>query len=1174
MYIYELDAHNHPFRGDSRRMSADSSSFSSDDERSYATAAESAQRSNSGLGISSNSVGDSNDYMRSMISSQLAMSRTALGIQGHGRPGEGLPSTNTRVESREPGSNPDFRPPPVHRIPSMGVRQQQRISEEEEEAWDEVAAFLRAVTPPPTNYMSVPTEPYSPTISSGSIVRCKDKKGPLMRCLLFLRGGSKQKKPARKPSVRAPSPVARAASCKHKRPPQIKLPDTAVSGRTVDGHRHIAISIPIEHDHLGPEPRNRFSKASRRTRSLPFVKMSPGVNNDANVRPTSDFLNDSRMVTQLGPVSEERVSSSSKSLGRHNQRGQKEARKAGPVTRYTFGPAQEDVGDPDTGSMPPPDVPRHSSHRYDIPSFSRPRTPYTSDERRDIAYRKALAALSGSEAAARPMSGQSAHSFRSFTTASPASRVHYPTRKPSLYPGPSENRRPRTPNNPDQRGRTQHSRDSSRDQHTFQESIFSDCSILESMATVESAPEGEPGAIAGAAQARRLSATAEIVHVESPPATNPAEGQDQDSTESGESCDRESQKAGVQENKMNTGQERGGSSGPQSEVMSSWKSGIPAAAVLVNPEMKTVEAHVVTQRQRQQSVEVVLETPTEASWPNEMGENSGVVNDVGLRGSGDGPTKGTESRGEEKEPPSANNSFLKVPGEIKELKGKGKGKGKERLSGPLPSPKQLEEQRQEILLSRKQKIARLRKALEDPATQPEDLVWRRRLSDSSEGSSDESHPTEKAPGADKDMAVNVIAAASETGLSSTSLGKPAPFDLSAVMTVADVKPSSPLAVSPDLGITRQESLQPSVSSPATGPTVGSASPTPPYQSLKGVTPPDSPTSSSPVSSVKAQPPASPPRHPLHKSLDSFRQRSSSSGRQSPASSGRGSPIIQDDHRPTINTSKVKTSRSDLFERHEATREEQTRDLERRLKQLEKTRDHWMASMLPLLEDMSQSLTRLATGSEGQDEGKQEVDRSPEVHRLPRRPRTGDYHGHSDFAGDGDDDERRARSFSLGGERSKRSRRRARTSSAPRPQGAARLLGDWADFGTTPPVPALPLPFRSADGAEAEVGRREYLGRVAGRVDARLRSLSLGDKAARGLGSSSRYISPRGTRRDSYAAAAEEYNRLNPLEGMMRELHLGGSPYGMDIVDARDGGNENWGGERGPRAVVGFGAFST
>ncbi|KAK3991133.1 hypothetical protein QBC44DRAFT_323621 [Cladorrhinum sp. PSN332] len=95
--------------------------------------------------------------------------------------------------------------------------------------------FLRNTTPPPQNYMSFPDR-FEPTPTS--------KKRHHHFCWSFWkrskRGKNRQKKS----------------------PGLIKLPDSAVAGRTIGGHRHIAISIPIEYAHPGGLTRKPVSNNS------------------------------------------------------------------------------------------------------------------------------------------------------------------------------------------------------------------------------------------------------------------------------------------------------------------------------------------------------------------------------------------------------------------------------------------------------------------------------------------------------------------------------------------------------------------------------------------------------------------------------------------------------------------------------------------------------------------------------------------------------------------------------------------------------------------------------------------------------------------------------------------------------------------------------------------------
>ncbi|KAJ0123385.1 hypothetical protein J7T55_011850 [Diaporthe amygdali] len=1051
MYIYELDAHGHTAPAEDRRISL--SSLDSD-ENSFATAAES--RTNSGLGVANSGI------TRPMTTSQLTPA-TALSSNW---PGGILRRIDIRVESKElPEPRGDAVARPQSRPFPRGIPgERRRTSEGEDEAWGEMAAFLRNVTPPPTNFMSVPSEPYSPTtVSSRSSIRrrnIKKKKGTLRRCLSFLRGASRQKKVLRKPSVKpsvrpASPPITRSPARKYKkRPPRIKLPDSAISGRTVDGHRHIAISIPIEHAHLGPEPRLRFPRAERRTKSMPVVELNPAFYSDVNIRPMTAFVNEPHIGTQLGPVAEERESLSSRSWERSSQGGLDEARKVRLASRHTFGTVQEELSRPNTSSMSPPKTPRRISDE----SWS----PRTSDETRESMHRQALAALQRPKTAPRPISGQSGYSFRSFASASPASKVSYPMRKSSLHPQGPENRRSRARSDSDQRAQHEHSRDSSRDQYTLQESIFSEPSFLESYGTVASGSEVELGVIKEARRAKRFSGSAEIV--DTPPRT---------SLEAGEASGRENARAAAaKEKKRSSGQESKRSSGhskrssKRSSKGSSKRSSLPieeedeyeafakarnsTATLLFNPEVKKVDESITTQpRPRIKSVEIVVETPTDATFPREEVKSKDKESSAAREQSSEGLEQESTGKGKEKEQVLQESPMPEFPAE-KDPKGKGKEKAvspaleaakeddpksdaktqkEETAQSPLPSPKQRKERKKSTILTRSQRIAELKRALDMPGSEPKDLVWRR-LSVSSDGSS---NSTEKEVKSDpKDIYVHVPVVPENNPYSlKTTTGR---FGLSAVMTVADVKPSSPLMASPVLGIEKKNSLPLSISSPGTVATVVMTSPVPPFHGLGSVTPPDSPprsrSSSSPISSLETQTQATALKHPPLKRLGSLRRRPSIPGRQSPALSGRVSPSMQESTpRPKTagkgrlasrkdfdggrlspaspeqgeaSTSVLKMSRSEIFDRYEALREKQTRDMEKRLERLERNGEYWLTSMLPLLKDMSQTLGHLAMNKGKEDDRQAE---GPSV-KTARRPETS-YHTdgrQSRFGGRYDDEE--------------------------------------------------------------------------------------------------------------------------------------------------------------------------
>lgn len=79
------------------------------------------------------------------------------------------------------------------------------------------------------------------------------------------------------------------------RPRQIRLPDTAVSGTTIGGHRHIAITIPLEAFPLGEAPRSQYPVYSKRDSKALVPRQSLA----------KTVVNDKGVVTVLRTVDEE-----------------------------------------------------------------------------------------------------------------------------------------------------------------------------------------------------------------------------------------------------------------------------------------------------------------------------------------------------------------------------------------------------------------------------------------------------------------------------------------------------------------------------------------------------------------------------------------------------------------------------------------------------------------------------------------------------------------------------------------------------------------------------------------------------------------------------------------------------------------------------------------------------
>lgn len=86
-----------------------------------------------------------------------------------------------------------------------------------------------------------------------------------------------------------------------KSPQTIRLPDSAVSGTTIGGHRHIAISIPLDASPFGRTPRSQYPVYQQRNvRPL-----------SSQYGPTRAVLNDKGVVTVLRTVKEDRETSAS-----------------------------------------------------------------------------------------------------------------------------------------------------------------------------------------------------------------------------------------------------------------------------------------------------------------------------------------------------------------------------------------------------------------------------------------------------------------------------------------------------------------------------------------------------------------------------------------------------------------------------------------------------------------------------------------------------------------------------------------------------------------------------------------------------------------------------------------------------------------------------------------------
>jgi len=138
--------------------------------------------------------------------------------------------------------------------------------------------FLKKTPPPPTNYMSIPDDTSSSSRSEGD-------KWDKFKFRLFRHHRHRQR------------------TRRRRRPPVIKLPDSAVAATTIDGHRYIAISIPIEYSHLAPLPNNQYPV---------YDSIGAAFKREIDFRfPPWRNLSSNRIVTVLDPVTEDREPSTS-----------------------------------------------------------------------------------------------------------------------------------------------------------------------------------------------------------------------------------------------------------------------------------------------------------------------------------------------------------------------------------------------------------------------------------------------------------------------------------------------------------------------------------------------------------------------------------------------------------------------------------------------------------------------------------------------------------------------------------------------------------------------------------------------------------------------------------------------------------------------------------------------
>ncbi|KAI0426917.1 hypothetical protein F5Y09DRAFT_48008 [Xylaria sp. FL1042] len=134
--------------------------------------------------------------------------------------------------------------------------------------------FLKMTPPPPTNYMSIPDN-----FSSSS---SEDDRWDKFKRKIF-----RYRRKARK-----------------RRPPVIMLPDSAVSARTIGGHRYIAISIPMQYSPLAPLAQSQYPI---------YDSIEAAFQREVNSMLGTGKKPPRRVGTVLHPVAEDRESMSSSS---------------------------------------------------------------------------------------------------------------------------------------------------------------------------------------------------------------------------------------------------------------------------------------------------------------------------------------------------------------------------------------------------------------------------------------------------------------------------------------------------------------------------------------------------------------------------------------------------------------------------------------------------------------------------------------------------------------------------------------------------------------------------------------------------------------------------------------------------------------------------------------------
>ena len=144
-------------------------------------------------------------------------------------PRRSFASSRSSYESDVPSDLSDSHQHPEASNRLSRVKTEQKDDERDQK---ELINFLRNTTPPPQNFMSIPDSVWAGITPGLS----RTKRNPVER---------KFKWPQLKPFSRRSKSSATSRD-ESRGPALLQLPDSAVAGTTIDGHRYIAISIPSE----------------------------------------------------------------------------------------------------------------------------------------------------------------------------------------------------------------------------------------------------------------------------------------------------------------------------------------------------------------------------------------------------------------------------------------------------------------------------------------------------------------------------------------------------------------------------------------------------------------------------------------------------------------------------------------------------------------------------------------------------------------------------------------------------------------------------------------------------------------------------------------------------------------------------------------------------------------